>query len=271
MTFGEKIKQARKTKGMTQKELAEAVGAKHNSISNWEKDQNKPDPDTIELLCGVLEIEPNYLLSSVKQLSQKSKIQKEFPDKVDFAIQTLLSEKNIKLNIDYNEYCFNLGEQHIILSKEEMKNFRDDVLEQIEIIVKRIARDVPKMRINTFNKRVISYYNKLASAGTGELLFDGIPIETIEIPDIEEYKNVDYAIGVKGDSMEPLYSDNDKLLVEKTESVEIGEKGIFIIDGECYVKELGKNELISLNKAYKNIPFSDNIKCLGKVVGKIEK
>ncbi len=64
MTFGEKIREARKNNKLTQKQLAEKIGAAHNSISDWEKDKNKPDPDTIELLCGVLDITPNYLLSS---------------------------------------------------------------------------------------------------------------------------------------------------------------------------------------------------------------
>lgn len=64
MTFGEKLKQARKGKKLTQRELADAVGAKHNSISDWEKDKCRPDMDTIELLCGVLEITPTYLVGS---------------------------------------------------------------------------------------------------------------------------------------------------------------------------------------------------------------
>lgn len=65
-TFGLRLKEARKAKGLTQKQLAETIGAKHNSISNWENDQNKPDPDTIELICGVLDIEPNYLLKKTQ-------------------------------------------------------------------------------------------------------------------------------------------------------------------------------------------------------------
>lgn len=67
LTFGEKIKEARKSQNLTQKQLAEAIGAKHNSVSDWENDKNKPDPDTIELLCGVLKITPNYLLQSSKE------------------------------------------------------------------------------------------------------------------------------------------------------------------------------------------------------------
>lgn len=67
MTFGEKLRQSRQIKKMTQKQLADLVGAKHNSVSDWENNKNKPDPDTIELLCGVLEISPNYLLSASKE------------------------------------------------------------------------------------------------------------------------------------------------------------------------------------------------------------
>lgn len=64
VTFGKKIKNARVAKKMTQKELALKIGAKHNSISDWENDKSKPDPDAIELLCGVLDISPNYLINS---------------------------------------------------------------------------------------------------------------------------------------------------------------------------------------------------------------
>ena len=65
MSLGSRLKQARKNKKLTQMQLAELIGAKHNSISNWENDQNRPDPDTISLLCGVLEIDPNWLLADI--------------------------------------------------------------------------------------------------------------------------------------------------------------------------------------------------------------
>lgn len=67
MTFGEKIKECRKAQNLTQKQLADAIGAKHNSVSDWENNKNKPDPDTIELLCDALNITPNYLLKSSQQ------------------------------------------------------------------------------------------------------------------------------------------------------------------------------------------------------------
>ena len=63
MTFGERLRYARKEKGLTQKELALKIDAAHNSISNWENNQNMPDPDTIQNLCWALDVQPNYFFS----------------------------------------------------------------------------------------------------------------------------------------------------------------------------------------------------------------
>lgn len=61
-TLGERIKIARKQKNLTQRQLANMIGVKHNSISDWENNKNKPDTDTIELLLGALDIDANTLL-----------------------------------------------------------------------------------------------------------------------------------------------------------------------------------------------------------------
>lgn len=74
MTFGAKLRAARKEKKLTQKELASMIKAAHNSVSNWENDQNMPDPDTIQHLCWALDVDPNYffctdILSAATPLS----------------------------------------------------------------------------------------------------------------------------------------------------------------------------------------------------------
>lgn len=61
-------------KGLTQKELAAMIGAKHNSVSNWEHDQNKPDTDTILQLCKILEISPSYLISGSEDAALPSNV-----------------------------------------------------------------------------------------------------------------------------------------------------------------------------------------------------
>lgn len=63
MTFGSKLKDARRNKGYTQKELADLVGATNTAVSNWENDINKPDMDMVEKLCGALSVSPKYFFS----------------------------------------------------------------------------------------------------------------------------------------------------------------------------------------------------------------
>ncbi len=54
-----------------------------------------------------------------------------------------------------------------------------------------------------------------------------------------------------------------------TEEINLGEIGIFIVNGESYVKKLGDKELISLNPEYNNIPLTEDSKCRGRVVDKL--
>lgn len=122
-----------------------------------------------------------------------------------------------------------------------------------------------------FQKKRLSYYHKLASAGTGEFLFDDLPCDTIEVVDTPLSQQADFVICVDGRSMEPYYKDGDNVLVKKTSDLEIGDIGIFIYKNKCYIKELGKNRLISKNKKYEDIiPDGNNdIRIIGKVLGKI--
>ena len=57
--FGEKIRRARKTAGLTQRQLADRLGVANTSVSNWEKDLSRPDADLIQELCAILGMQPN--------------------------------------------------------------------------------------------------------------------------------------------------------------------------------------------------------------------
>lgn len=61
--FGDKIREARKAAGLTQRQLADKVNVSNTSISNWEKNLSRPDPDTIQHLCWALNVQPNYFFS----------------------------------------------------------------------------------------------------------------------------------------------------------------------------------------------------------------
>lgn len=230
LSFGEKIKSARKAKKLTQKQLADKIGAAHNSISDWENNKNKPDPDTIELLCGILEITPNYLLSAS-------------PD--DFSPVEKIFIKKYRSLDDY-------GREHV----NAVLGWELDRIHQLQKT--KTAQSSAALRIYT-------YMHKIAAAGNG-YYFDDIPTDTIEAP----YKEgADFIIGVSGDSMEPVYSNGDLVYVQKCQIVNTGDIGIFMVNGECYIKKAGEEGLVSLNKKYPLMPGTDTIQCVGKVLGKV--
>lgn len=115
----------------------------------------------------------------------------------------------------------------------------------------------------------IIYYQRLASAGTGEYLFNDIPTDIIEVLDTPIARRADFALGVNGNSMEPTYYDGDKVYVEITDEIPTGSIGIFTRGNECLIKELGTDRLISHNKEYGDIPAREDIKLVGLVLGKV--
>ena len=64
LTFGDRIKEARKAAGFTQRQLADMINVSNTSISNWEQCVSTPDPDTIQHLCWALKVQPNYFFGA---------------------------------------------------------------------------------------------------------------------------------------------------------------------------------------------------------------
>jgi transcriptional regulator with XRE-family HTH domain len=54
----------RKRAGMTQKELAAAIGAKNTSVSNWEKAQNSMDIETLARICKLFGVSVSEMLGA---------------------------------------------------------------------------------------------------------------------------------------------------------------------------------------------------------------
>lgn len=69
--------------------------------------------------------------------------------------------------------------------------------------------------------------------------------------------------------MFPDFHDGDIVLVKEQPEIEIGQVGIFIYNNEGYIKERGKDYLISRNPEFDNIiPTEDSqIICKGLVLG----
>ncbi len=121
-------------------------------------------------------------------------------------------------------------------------------------------------------KRTVLLYDLSVSAGTGVYLDDAQSSE-ISIPDNERTRIADFALRINGNSMEPKYHDGDIVLVEDTDAVEVGELGIFVLDGNGYFKQFGGDRLISLNEDYGDILLRgySEVVCCGRVVGRLKK
>lgn len=69
MTFGEKLFQLRKEKGLSQEALAEKLNTSRQAISKWENGQGYPETDKILKISQVFEVSTDYLLKESTQPS----------------------------------------------------------------------------------------------------------------------------------------------------------------------------------------------------------
>ena len=237
MSFiGEQIKKYRNMRGMTQQEIADALGESSGRvIYNWEKGIGRPDCDKLAKLSDLLDVSADELIGC-KSMAQRPT-----------AIEWTTLQKYRALD------------EH---GKEVVDYLIDSEYKRVTALTRK-----PKPRMLK-----IDFYNYPASAGTGNFLENEIP-EQILVKESAEAEEADYVIPVSGDSMEPTYHDGDRVFVEKCDSVDVGEIGIFVVNGDVYIKELGNKCLISHNEKYKPIRIgeSDSVYCCGRVIGIVEK
>lgn len=62
MLLGERIKEARLAKGLTQKQLAEMLNATDATVNRYEKGVRSPDPETLKAIADILDVSVDYLL-----------------------------------------------------------------------------------------------------------------------------------------------------------------------------------------------------------------
>lgn len=103
------------------------------------------------------------------------------------------------------------------------------------------------------------------SAGTGEFLQEENPVEVEYIGEVPQH---DFTVTVNGASMEPVLQHGERLFITATSAARVGQIVIASVNGEAFVKKLGQDRLISLNKDYKDIEIDEHgeAKIIGIVV-----
>lgn len=243
MSIGTRIKEARINMGLTQEELANKIGVTKGAIGNYENEVSTPKIDLLYKLFDVLQCDANYFYQDEMKNTKKN---------------VTLSFSEEKMVTRYRKLD-NHGKEiiDIILDKEFER------IKSPEKIIELPYESEPEHICGTLNLSDLK-----ASAGTGNFLSEE-SMTPIQVDFNRLTAKADFAVPVEGDSMLPKYKDGDILLIQKQPSINVGEIGIFIIDGKGYVKKQGPDRLISLNEEYDDIYPGENdyTKCCGKVIG----
>ena len=69
MTFGEKLKEARKNAGLSQEQFAEKMSVSRSAIAKWETDKGMPDVNNLKVMAQLLNVSVDYLLAEDEKFS----------------------------------------------------------------------------------------------------------------------------------------------------------------------------------------------------------
>lgn len=71
MTISERIFEKLAQMGMSQKQFSEETGILQSTVSEWKKKKTNPTSEKIMVICKVLEVTPEWLLSGIESNSSR--------------------------------------------------------------------------------------------------------------------------------------------------------------------------------------------------------
>lgn len=300
-----KLKELRKEHKLSMKELGKILGLSESTISLYEAGKREPDIKTLIKIADYFNVSVDVLLS--RDETNKDEIldnhslsmfnfEKMCDDLDEHSLDKIHSVLYSLRRIQYNDALFAKDKQYLFSTITELigriERYVDDFRTATDFgkvfdysfhnkrfingevaVLKRITNLItPEKKPVAESTIVIPFYETPVSAGTGSWLGDDILAEWLTVPRNDMTTSADFALKISGDSMQPKFSNGETVLVKQTSSVFEGEIGVFVLNGESYIKKLGKKELVSLNPAYKPIPLHgfDDVRCVGKVLGALD-
>ena len=232
----EKINDYKKIRNLTNKDISDITGISISSLDKITSGNNtNPKLETVKLICGALDCKLSDLLDDENHNNELTP-----QEQIHIKKYRALDEHGKKI-VDF------------VLNEEYDRSTEQESGELIQT-----------------NCIVLTMYEDAVSAGTGEFLSDGRCVE-VTVDETPLTERADFILRVSGDSMEPTYYDGDKVLVENAVELKVGEIGIFVLNGQGYIKEYRPEGLLSHNKKYGIIRIGENDRCevVGRVIGKI--
>ncbi len=251
-----------KANGTSATALALKLGLSKGNTTSWRKGGN-PSADILIKMADELNCTVDVLLGR----GTFAPIRNDEDEKALYSAFVQLNDKDKAKVIERAETLAELAAER---AAEERAAKQPKKATQIAVPT---ADEQPEPEDNELEQPLIkimhSFYK--VSAGRGFDLSGDEDWEEIEIPDTHEARKADYALTIQGDSMEPIYYDGDIVLVKKQDAIEIGQVGIFVLDGSGFIKKYNGERLISLNEKYDDILLEDysDCRCDGRVIGRV--
>lgn len=73
MNISDRIQSLRKSKGISQEELADKIGVSRQAVSKWESEQSSPDIEKVLLLSDYFDVTTDYLLKGIEPIAETQK------------------------------------------------------------------------------------------------------------------------------------------------------------------------------------------------------
>lgn len=105
MNIADRIQSLRKSKGISQEQLADVVGVSRQAVSKWESEQTIPDLEKIILMSEYFEVTTDYILKGIEPAALEND-HKTIGDVLDQKILTEANGKRTKKILRYLLYVF---------------------------------------------------------------------------------------------------------------------------------------------------------------------
>lgn len=252
--IGLALKKARLAAGLTQKQAAEKLGRKQQTLASWEIGQAQPDANTLFTLCAVYGTSVDETFGFTEQKKAPA------PAKAGAQGNIIPFTKPVDTKAR--------GHMEKYLSLDSFGRKVVDTVTDIEF--DRITHQ------NELGQKVetedMILFDMPVSAGDGALLGDEGSCRHVPVHSNTYTRRADFMLRVTGHSMQPRFFDGDLILVQEQPDVDFGDIGVWVVNGYGFVKQKDDDYLRSLNPKYPDIHFSewDDYRCRGKVIGTLD-
>lgn len=104
MNVADRIQNLRKAKGISQEQLADAIGVSRQAVSKWESEQTTPNLEKIILMSEYFDVTTDYLLKGIEPAEETEHM--TVGDVIDRKILTEANGKRAKNIFRYLLYVF---------------------------------------------------------------------------------------------------------------------------------------------------------------------